>query len=80
MISDAAMGHTLIDIVVADPTRRDLVERAARQDLVAVAHAEQRKETHYWDRGAGTKFCPLLLRRTVHCLIVRIDFWSSVQR
>ena len=28
VISDAAAGHTLIDIVVADPTRRDLVERA----------------------------------------------------
>ena len=27
VISDGAMGHTLVDIVVADPTRRDLVER-----------------------------------------------------
>ena len=29
-ISDAAAGHTWVDIVVADPTCRDLVERAAR--------------------------------------------------
>ena len=35
VISDAAVGHTLVEIVVADPTRRDLVERAARQDLVS---------------------------------------------
>ena len=28
VISDVAVGHTLVDIVVADPTRRDLVERA----------------------------------------------------
>ena len=40
VISDAAMGHTSVDIVVADPTRRDLVERAARDDLVAATHAE----------------------------------------
>ena len=32
VILDAAVGHTLVDIVVADPTCRDLVERAARQD------------------------------------------------
>ena len=28
VISDVAAGHTLVDIVVADPTRRDLVKRA----------------------------------------------------
>ena len=61
VISDAAMGHTLADIVVSDPTRRDLVERAARHDLVAATHAERRKETHYRDRAAGTKFVPFAL-------------------
>ena len=30
IISDAAAGHTLVDNVVADPARRDLVKRAAR--------------------------------------------------
>ena len=49
------------DIVVADPTRRDLVKRAARQDLVAATDAERRKETHYLDRAAGTKFVPCAL-------------------
>ena len=29
VVSDAAAGHTLVDIIVADPTLRDLVERAA---------------------------------------------------
>ena len=29
MISDAAVGHIVVDIVVADPTHRDLMERAA---------------------------------------------------
>ena len=65
---------TLVDIVVADLTRRDLVERTARHDLVAARDAERRKETHYRDRAARTKFVPLLLSRTVHCQIGRIDF------
>ena len=58
VISDAAVGRTLVDIVVADPTRRDLVERAARHDLVAPINAKRRKETHYRDRAAETKFVP----------------------
>ena len=49
------------NIVVADPTRRDLVERAARQNLVAATDAERRKEAHYQDRAAGTKFVPVAL-------------------
>ena len=61
MISDAAVGHSLVDIVVADPTRRDLLERAARHDLVAATDAKRRKETHYRDRAAGTKFVPFAL-------------------
>ena len=43
MILGAAVGHTLVDVVVVDLTRRDLVERAARQDLVAATDAERRK-------------------------------------
>ena len=59
------MGHTLVDIVVVDPTRRDLVERAGRHDLVAATDAERRKETHYRDRGARTKFVPFPLETYV---------------
>ena len=60
VFSDAAAGHTLVDIVVADHTHRDLVERAARQNLVAATDVEPRKETHSPDRAPGTKF--VLLR------------------
>ena len=56
-----AVGQTLVDIVVADPTRRDLVERAVRQALVAATDAKRRKESHYRDRAAGTKFVPFAL-------------------
>ena len=77
VISDAAAGHALIDIVVADPTGGDLVERAARKDLVAATNAERRKEAHYRDRTSGTKCVPFALE-TYHCLLGRIVFWSSV--
>ena len=58
MISDVAAGHTWVGIIVANPTRRDLVKRAARQDLVAATDVEQKKETHHRDRATGTKFVP----------------------
>ena len=62
VISDAAVGHSLVEIVVTNPTRRrDLVERAARHDLVGATDAERRKETHCRDRAAGTKFVPFAL-------------------
>ena len=61
MISDAAVGHTLIDIVVADPTRGDFVDHAARMDLVAATEAEKCKERRYRDRTSGTKFVPLVV-------------------
>ena len=34
------------------------MERAAKQDLVAAADAERRKETHHRDRATGTTFVP----------------------
>ena len=61
VVSDVTLGHTLVDIVVAYPTRRNLVERAARHDLVAATDAERRKVTHYRDCAAGTKFVPFAL-------------------
>ena len=51
----------MVDIVVADPTRRDLVGRAARHDLVAAIDVERRKGTYYRDRVVATKFVPFAL-------------------
>ena len=56
MISDAEVGQTLIDIVVADPTCGELVEHAARIDLVAAKDAERRKEAKYRNRKSVTMF------------------------
>ena len=72
VISDAAVGHTLIDIVIADPTRGDFVDRAARMDLVAATEAEKCKERHYGDRINGTKFVPFALE-TYGALSARSD-------
>ena len=48
----------MVDIIVVDPTRHDLVERATRHDLVTTKDAERRKDTHYRDLALGTKFMP----------------------
>ena len=47
--SDATAGHTLIDIMVLDPTRRNLVERTACIDLVAATNAERHNEAPHGD-------------------------------
>lgn len=60
-ILDAAAEHTLVKIVVADPTRRYLEERASRENLVAATNVERRHETHFRDRAPGTKFVPFAL-------------------
>ena len=72
VISDAAAGHTLIDIVIVDPTRGDFVARAARMDLVAVTEAEKCKERRYRDRASGTKFVPFAVE-TYGALSARSD-------
>ena len=46
-ILDSAVGHALAELVVIDPTHRDLVECVSRHDLVGATDAERRKETHY---------------------------------
>ena len=63
-----------------DATRRDLVERVARQDRVAATNAERRKETHYRVRAPGTKFVPFAFGTHGALSVGRIDFWSSMQR
>ena len=61
VISDAPVEHTLVDIIVADPARRDLVERAARQYLGAALDVERRRASHYRDCVVRTKFVPFAL-------------------
>ena len=47
--------------MVANPTRSNLVERTARQIIVAATDVKRRKGTRYRDRAAGTKFVPFAL-------------------
>ena len=62
VILNAAVRHTLVDIIVADSTCRDLVERAAKQVPVAATYTERREETHSRDRADGTKCVPFALK------------------
>ena len=80
MILNAAVGHTLVDIVVVDPIRRDLVERAVDMISSLPQMRSERRKLTVRIAQLGRNLCPLLLRRTVHCLICQIDFWSSVPR
>ena len=67
LILDFTVGHTLVEIVVADPTRRDLVERAARHDSsLPQMRSEGRKPT-IGITQQGRNSCPLLLRR--QCIV-----------
>ena len=67
VISDDATGHTLVDIIVADPASCESVERAARQDLVAATDAELKNEIRYRDRSSGMKF--------VYSTIIHLGLW-----
>ena len=66
VISDATVGNILVDFFVADPMRRDLVERVAREDLVGTTSTKRGKETTIGIAQQGRNLCPLLLSCTVH--------------
>ena len=55
-------GDTLEDVVITDPTRRDL---AVIRGLAAAEDAKQRKEAHYRDRWRVPSLFHLRWRRTV---------------
>ena len=65
VILDAAVGHTLVDNIVAHPTRRDLVERVAIHDLVANIDAVRRKVSDNIRSGASM----VIYGEWVHVLI-----------
>ena len=80
VISDSAVGHTLININVADPTHRDLVQCVARRISPSLQMRSEGRKPTIGTAHLGLNLCPSLLRRNVHHLIGRIDFWLSVQR
>ena len=81
VISDAVVGHTLVDIVVFLLQTLSVANWwSAPLDMILSLpqmRSEGRKPTIGIAR-LGQNLCPLLLRRTVHCQIGRIVFWSSV--
>ena len=58
VISDVAVGHASVDIVVADPARRDLLERVAPQHLIATTYAEK-EGNPLWGSRCRKEICAL---------------------
>ena len=79
VISDGAVGRTLVDIVVVDPTRRDWWSTPLNKILSPLQIRSEGRKPTIGITQLGRILCPLLLRHTVHYLIDRIDFRLSVQ-
>ena len=73
VISKPARGHTLLDVVVADPTRVDLVTRAAVVPQHATLEAARQKERHCCGRPRGHSFLSPS-RGTVRCCLKYVNF------
>ena len=56
VISEHARGHTLLDVVIADPTRVDLIARATFVHEHAAWEVARQKERHYSGRPRGDTF------------------------
>ena len=65
---------------VVKPTRHDSVMRTTRYNLVDATAAKRRRKPAKGVAQVERNMCPSLLRHKVHCIIGRIDLWSSVQR
>ena len=61
VVFEPARGHTLLYVVIADPTRVDLVTRAAVVSQHAASGAERQKERHYRGRPRGDTFIPIAI-------------------
>ena len=68
----SARGHTLPDVVIADPTRVDLVTRAAVVPQHAASEAAWQKERHYSGRPRGQLHS--YRHRDVRCVVVSNRF------
>ena len=60
VISEPARGHTLLDVVIVDPTRVDLA-RAVVVPHHAAPEAVRQKERHYSGRPRGNTFIPIAI-------------------
>ena len=79
VISEPARGHTLLDIVIADPTRVDLVARAAVASEHAASEAARQKERRYTGRPQGDTFIPIAIETygalLSYCLIALLHYY-----
>ena len=66
------VGHTLLDVAIADPTRVDLVTRATIVPKHAALEGARQKEQRYSERPRGDIFIPIAIE-TINALLSQID-------
>lgn len=49
VITGVKANYTILDIVVEDSTRHDLLDRVTIENLLAATNAERRKQSHDWE-------------------------------
>ena len=72
VISEPTRGHTLVDVVIADPTRVDLVARATVVLEHAASKVARQQERHYSGRPRGDTFIPIAIE-TYGALLSQTD-------
>ena len=61
VISEPPRNHTLLDVVIADPTRVDPVARAPGVPKHAASKTTRPEERHYSGRPQGDTFIPIAI-------------------
>ena len=61
VISEPAHDHTLLDVVIANPTRVNLVAQETVVPQHVVLEAKRLKERHYRGRSRGDTFIPIAI-------------------
>ena len=69
---DVVEGHALIDVVVADPTCRKFVERAARNDVVYSTYAKTEEGSTLPRPQKWDEICAVC-SGDVQCVVFRLD-------
>ena len=80
VISEPTRGHTLLDVVRADPTRVDLVARAIVITKHAASKAARLEERHFSGRLRGDTFVPIAIETYGALLSQTYEFLRDCSR
>ena len=80
VISEPQRGHTLLDVVIEDPTRVDLVTRASAVPQHAASEVARQKARHYIGRLRRDTFIPIAIETYGALLSQRNEFLRDYAR